>query len=270
MVIYLLTIVLPVCVLLWLGIGSLDRQREAIAALTAEKLAAEFDVRVREAAAAAFDNEKHPLIDHAFTFEKGELVRPMLRAPLPRSSPPAFAEAERVAGWMPDGSAILFTTDRGGTADLCSVALNTSRTVRPALVREDLGAASPLRVSSSGTLVYSVQTGGGSQTYSASFDFSKGAFTSEPIAIDPSLRGSTGPAQWSPDGTISVHRRRASVAPGSRTTLLLRLPGGATREVPDLTAFGPLRCRPHWWRGERARSRSVNRDADELRGLGAS
>ena len=48
--IYLLTIVFPVCVLLWLGIQSFDRQREALATLTEEKLAAAIDTRTREAA----------------------------------------------------------------------------------------------------------------------------------------------------------------------------------------------------------------------------
>jgi len=41
--IYIVTIVAPACGLVWLGIQSFERQRQALATLTAEKLAAELE-----------------------------------------------------------------------------------------------------------------------------------------------------------------------------------------------------------------------------------
>lgn len=100
--IYLVTIVFPVCVLLWLGIRSFDRQRQALATLTAEKLAAAIDTRAREAAALAFQLPSHPIATHFFSIERGEIVRPALRAPLPSQPPAAFLYAERIESTRPD------------------------------------------------------------------------------------------------------------------------------------------------------------------------
>jgi signal transduction histidine kinase len=100
--IYLLTIVGPVCVLLWLGVQSFDRQRQALATLTAEKLSAAMEARTREAAEAALRDPSHPIATHFFTFEDGELVRPALRAPLPAPLPSAFADADRLETDRPD------------------------------------------------------------------------------------------------------------------------------------------------------------------------
>ena len=80
--IYLLTIVFPVCILLWLGIRSFDRQREALATLTGEKLAATIDTRTREAAGLAFQTPSHPIAAHFFKIEQGEIVRPGAARPV--------------------------------------------------------------------------------------------------------------------------------------------------------------------------------------------
>lgn len=61
MLIYLGTIVAPACGLLWLGIQSFERQRQALASLTAEKIETELDARTRAAAERAFVESAHPL-----------------------------------------------------------------------------------------------------------------------------------------------------------------------------------------------------------------
>ncbi|MEX2273376.1 MAG: ATP-binding protein [Vicinamibacterales bacterium] len=94
--IYFLTIVVPVCALLWLGIQSFNRQRQALATLTAEKLAAAVEARTAEAAARALQDRVHPIAEHYFVAEGGEIIRPALRAPLPQPAPPEFAAAERL------------------------------------------------------------------------------------------------------------------------------------------------------------------------------
>ena len=94
--IYLLTIVTPVCVLLWLGIESFERQRQALATLTAEKIDDAIAVRTREVAERAFVERGQPIATHFFVYENGVLVSPQLRAPLPEALPAEFAEAERL------------------------------------------------------------------------------------------------------------------------------------------------------------------------------
>lgn len=92
--IYIGTIVAPACALLWLGIQSFERQRQALATLTAEKLAAELESRSHAAAKAAFSDRNHPIAKHFFTIERGVVVRPALHAPSPLPVPPEFWEAE--------------------------------------------------------------------------------------------------------------------------------------------------------------------------------
>lgn len=94
--IYLITIIIPVGVLLWMGVKSFERQREALATLTAEKLAAAIDVRKRQAAQAALDDPPQPIATHFFTITAGELTRPALRTPLPPPLPTPFIELDRL------------------------------------------------------------------------------------------------------------------------------------------------------------------------------
>ncbi len=99
---YVITIIVPVGVLLWLGVESFDRQRQALATLTAEKLAAATEARTRQAAASALDTGAHPLATHFFTVQNGEVTQPALRAPLPDPPPAAVIEAERLELQQPE------------------------------------------------------------------------------------------------------------------------------------------------------------------------
>jgi signal transduction histidine kinase len=100
--IFLLTIVVPACVLLWLGVQSFERQREALATLRQEKLTAAIEARTVAAVEAAFADHGDPLVRHVFELEAGELVSPVLQTPLPRMVPTAFLEAERYESTQPD------------------------------------------------------------------------------------------------------------------------------------------------------------------------
>jgi signal transduction histidine kinase len=125
--IYLLTIVTPVCVLLWLGVQSFDRQRQALETLTAEKLEAAIDARTRKTAEAAFREPSHPLVNHFFVIEDGHVVRPALRAPLARPLPHAFTEADHLERERPD---LALTAYRRLAADPGHAALALSRVAR--------------------------------------------------------------------------------------------------------------------------------------------
>jgi signal transduction histidine kinase len=84
-----------VCLLLWLGLDSFERQRQAVQTLTKEKLDNTVDVTARTAAALALADRSHPMARCFFTFAEGRVVDPALRAPLPRALPPEFAAVEQ-------------------------------------------------------------------------------------------------------------------------------------------------------------------------------
>jgi signal transduction histidine kinase len=93
--IYVATIVAPACGLVWLGVQSFERQRQALAALTAEKLATEMEAVLRTAAERALVLHAHPVAKYFFTIEHGTVTRPPLYAPPPVPVPREFSEAER-------------------------------------------------------------------------------------------------------------------------------------------------------------------------------
>jgi signal transduction histidine kinase len=94
--IYIVTIVIPACGLLWLGIQSFERQRQALATLNSERLAGELEKRTRAAAETAFAQHNHPAAKYWFTMEQGLVVRPALHAPPPLPVPREFLEAEHL------------------------------------------------------------------------------------------------------------------------------------------------------------------------------
>jgi signal transduction histidine kinase len=93
--IYVAAIVAPVCVLVWLGLQSFERQRQAVEALTTDKIEADVTAKAHAAASAAFADRTHPIARYLFVINRGLVVEPMLRAPLPRVVPAEFANAER-------------------------------------------------------------------------------------------------------------------------------------------------------------------------------
>ncbi|HSP66798.1 MAG TPA: HAMP domain-containing sensor histidine kinase [Bryobacteraceae bacterium] len=93
--IYVVTIVAPACGLVWLGLQSFQRQRQALTTLTAEKLSAELEAALRTAAEEALARHSHPVARTFFTMEQGTVTRPPLYAPPPVPVPREFLEAER-------------------------------------------------------------------------------------------------------------------------------------------------------------------------------
>ena len=67
--IYVATIVAPACGLVWLGVQSFERQRQALATLTAEKLAAEMEAVLHTAAERALTLHSHPAAKYFFSIQ---------------------------------------------------------------------------------------------------------------------------------------------------------------------------------------------------------
>jgi signal transduction histidine kinase len=93
--IYIVTILAPASGLVWLGIQSFERQRQALATLTAEKLATEMEAVLHTAAERALMLHSHPVAKYFFMIEHGMVVRPALYSPPPLPVPREFLEAER-------------------------------------------------------------------------------------------------------------------------------------------------------------------------------
>src|SRR5690349_11250463 len=93
--IYCVAIVAPACVVLWLGIQSFERQHEALANLASERLAAEEEKKLGEAAGAALASGKGPVARFFFRIEHSVVTKPALQAAPRDLSPPEFADAER-------------------------------------------------------------------------------------------------------------------------------------------------------------------------------
>lgn len=148
------------------------------------------------------------------------------------------AARERLVGWTPDGSRILFTSDQSGSSGLFTVAVPQGQEVPPTLIRGDFGPLhTPLRVASSGSLFYTTVTGGASYVMRAIFDFRTGTFAGEPQNVDVG----TSPS-WSRDGSTLAYIDRPNV-PFGRQTLKLRTVDGSVRGIkPELRNFAAV----HW------------------------
>ena len=102
--------------------------------------------------------------------------------------------------WTPDGSAVVFASDRRGSMDLWMVPVDEGRIAgQAALVEPDLGRALPMAFTRDGRLFYGLRTGR-TETYVAGIDLASGTLTEEPIPAGSSYQGANRGPEWSPDG----------------------------------------------------------------------
>ena len=134
--IYLLAIGVPVCGLVWLGLQSFERQRQALSALRAEKLAAEVERRERAAAEAALAKQAGPVALHFFLIESGKVVKPALTSSLPDQLPIQFREAEGLESAGAFEKALAIYTRLFSAGDRPSLALSRMARCMEKLGRE--------------------------------------------------------------------------------------------------------------------------------------
>lgn len=102
--------------------------------------------------------------------------------------------------WTPDGSAVVFASDRRGSMDLWMVPVDEGRIAgEAALVKQDLGRALPMAFTRDGRLFYGLRTGR-AETYVAGIDLASGSLTEQPIPASGGSQGSNRGPEWSPDG----------------------------------------------------------------------
>jgi Tol biopolymer transport system component len=109
--------------------------------------------------------------------------------------------ADRMVGWTPDGSGVLFLSDRSGTRDLYLLGIENGRPRGdPQLLRRDLGATGNLYLTRDGRLFRTENTGT-SDSFIVPVDEQTGKLTGKPSPVDPNYPGAWFPA-WSPDGKL--------------------------------------------------------------------
>jgi Tol biopolymer transport system component len=145
---------------------------------------------------------------------------------------PAVAHPARdeMVGWTSDGGQLLFISDRSGTDDLWSLpVVNGKPAEAPIQIKKDIGRVLESHLSRSGSLYYSVRTGG-PDVYLGQLDAGAGKLVGGPEHVaDHLTEGHTSP-DFSLNGRYLSFVRRG--AQGGNTLLVRDLKTGAEAKVP--------------------------------------
>jgi Tol biopolymer transport system component len=146
-------------------------------------------------------------------------------------------------GWAPDGSRLLFSSDRGGTVGLWSIAFRAGAVHgRPEFVT-DVGYGRSMGLTSSGTLYYSALKAG-AEIWTAFFDAATGQLSSVPVNAIKRFNGHNNMPEWSADGKYLAYASRRS---GQPITMVISAAdtGEMVREVrPKLSYYLYARWSP--------------------------
>ena len=149
--------------------------------------------------------------------------------------------------WTPDGSAVVFASDRRGSMDLWMVPVDEGRAAGQAvLVKPGLGRALPMAFTRDGRLFYGLRTGR-TDTYVAGFDPASGSLTEQPVSVGGSQGANRSP-EWSPDGRFLAFLTRVGTenfGQEHRAVTILELTTGRETVVwPRLAYIERLRWSP--------------------------
>ena len=135
-------------------------------------------------------------------------------------------------GWSPDGGHLLFASDRSGQTGLWAVGIKDGKApAAPFLVRPDIGSASPVGITASGSLVV-VRDASTLGLYSAPVDLNAGKLAGPPVLQSFSSEYPT----WSPDGQYLSYSFTGSG--GGRTLAIRNMASGQVRQLrPALQYF---------------------------------
>ena len=153
---------------------------------------------------------------------------------------------DRVMGWSPDGSHLLFRSDRRGSIGLWSVAFADGKLLgAPVLIKSDIGSIGALGITRTGSLYYDVNPGG-SDIYVGSLDRASGKFTSPPVRVLQKNVGFNDAPSWSDDGKyLAYHIRHNAMGTGLNTLGILSMETGEAKEIrPKLSIMLGLRWAP--------------------------
>ena len=169
--------------------------------------------------------DTHSRLNDVFLLDLRNPVEGRLEIPL--VSNPAD---DRVMGWSPDGSLILFRSSRGGSIGAWLLPVGDGQAAGEAkLVKGDMGDWGPLGFTRNGSYLYSLKQGG-SDVVTGVLD----PATTKLALVTGQLEGNTIGGLWSPDGTKLLFRST------QRPELRIRdVASGAERVVrPQLAGIG--------------------------------
>jgi Tol biopolymer transport system component len=139
--------------------------------------------------------------------------------------------ADGMVGWTPDGSGIMFVSNRSGSRDLYLLGIENGRPRgEPQLLRRELGDPNYLFVTRDGRL-FQIERKGTPDSYILPVDEQTGKLTGTPSLVDPSYPGALFPA-WSPDGKLLYYSINKGPSGNRSQVLVIRSEEtGRTREI---------------------------------------
>jgi len=154
-----------------------------------------------------------------------------------------------VMGWAPDGSALLFASDRGGTMSLWSQPFSERRPLgAPRLVRGGIGGAWSVGVTRGGELYFGV-TNSERDISVTTADLSAGTQLAPPARPIRRFVGSNSMPDWSSDGKSLAYVSLRGFNPTNNAGRLIgvrEMSTGEERELrPRLLYFGPVSWAPN-------------------------
>ncbi len=142
---------------------------------------------------------------------------------------------DRLLAWTPDGSALLFTSNRSGAPATWVQPVRDGKPAgSPQLFAVNLGSVKPLGVSRSGALYYGVRTFT-RDVYLADWDAAAGRLAGPPVKATEQNVGRNMTPVWTRDGRLVFYSNpRSSLAP----QVMVRSADGSVREF-RLSRFAP-------------------------------
>ena len=154
------------------------------------------------------------------------------------------------AGWSPDGTRILFTSNRTGPLSLWTLAVRDGEAQgEPQLVLADVGNIEPLGITRNGSLYYWLKTGL-VDIYTAAIDPERATLLEAPKPLAHRFVASNQFPDWSPDGKYLLYQ---SNRPGSDSLIVIRsLDTGAERDLrtsapSEVSLRGGARAATRFW-----------------------
>jgi len=136
---------------------------------------------------------------------------------------------DRLLGWTPDGTSLVFLSDRSGTWDIWSVHITGGKQQgEPELLKKDFGYdAEVLGFAPDGSFYYETYTSLG-RFYNGAVDLETGKVLVPPAPVTTRYTGPPSQPTWSPDGrNLAYISRRRSAVPGNN---ILTIRSAATGE----------------------------------------
>jgi Tol biopolymer transport system component len=146
--------------------------------------------------------------------------------------------ADNIVGWTPEGSGILFVSDRSGSRDLYLLGIENGRPLGELqMLRRDLGDAWDLCLTRDGRL-FQIGNKGTYDSFIVPVDEQTGKLTGMPSLLDPNYPMVNFPA-WSPDGKLLYYSINKEPAGNRSQVLVIR--SEETGQMREITPKPKLR-----------------------------